>query len=139
MTTYEFCQFADSHHFGYNHELKEQFLREARGMLNRLALHLGLTPGSFDIRTNRAGVAAAGEVILQHDRFVICVDGGIYFRGAKSFYWRTCRDCTTSTGGANHWVSFQQLGTGVGYSQFLDEIRATWTPAPEEQVALMAS
>ena len=142
MTTYEFCQFADSHHFGYNHELKDQFLREARNFLSRLALHLGLAPGSFEIRTNRGGIAAAGEVSLHHDRFVICLDGGIDFRGARSFYWRTCqnrRDYTLSTGGANRWVSFQQLGTGLGYSRFLDEIRETWTPAPEERVALMAS
>ncbi len=135
MKTSEFCRFVLSHSFSYNYFCKELFLREARSFLRRLAKDLRLAPDSFEIRTNRGGIAGSGEVILHHDHVYIFVDEGVNFGQGKAFYWRTCEDRKDFTGGTNRWVTFAELATTAGYDRFLGAIEAALAGARPELMA----
>ena len=52
----------------YNEQHKRRFHTIARSRLKNLAAELGLKPGSYDLRSNRAGIAVSGEITLHHDR-----------------------------------------------------------------------
>lgn len=50
----------------YDEQQKRRFHTTARSRLKKLAAELALPPGSFEIRSNRAGIAVSGEVTLHH-------------------------------------------------------------------------
>jgi hypothetical protein len=71
----------------YHGEQKKEFHRQARIALRSLARELRFPESSYDLRSNRAGVAVSGEITLHHDRVYIQVcqpatgaDGGILIR-----------------------------------------------------------
>lgn len=92
----------------YDPEHKRAFLATARARLRRLAVEFGLTPGSYDLRSNAGGVAVSGEVTLHTDAVYVQVcqpatghDTGILIR--------TCRGRRDFTGGPNHFVPLALL------------------------------
>jgi hypothetical protein len=85
----------------YDGEQKNAFHRQARFALRALAKELRFREASYDLRTNRAGVAVSGEITLHHDRVYIQVcqpatgaDSGILIR--------TCDGRRDYEGGRNH-------------------------------------
>ena len=71
----------------YDPERKRHFHIYARRQLQQLANALALTPGSYDLRSNPAGIAVSGEVTLHADALYVQVsqpatqaDTGILFR-----------------------------------------------------------
>lgn len=52
----------------YDAEQKRRFHAIARSRLKKLAAELGLARGSYDLRSNKAGIAVSGEITLHHDR-----------------------------------------------------------------------
>lgn len=50
----------------YDEQQKRRFHTMARSRLRRLAAELNLLPGSYDLQSNKAGVAVSGEVTLHH-------------------------------------------------------------------------
>jgi hypothetical protein len=52
-------------------EGKDAFHRAAKKQLNRLAKEMGFAAGSFDLRSNKAGMATSGEIILQSEHIYI--------------------------------------------------------------------
>ncbi len=57
----------------YDDQQKDRFHRTAKRRLKDLAALLGWSPGSYDLRTNRAGVAVSGEITLHHDAVYVQV------------------------------------------------------------------
>ena len=51
----------------YEPDIKRRFHAEARPRLRLLAASLGLSPGSFDLRSSAGGIAASGKVTFRHD------------------------------------------------------------------------
>ena len=85
----------------YDGEQKKQFHREARPRCARSQRSCGSRTSSFDLRSNRGGVAVSGEITLHHDRVYIQVcqpatgaDSGILIR--------TCEGRRDYEGGRNH-------------------------------------
>jgi hypothetical protein len=85
----------------YDGEQKKALHRQARIALRALAKELRFPESSYDLRSNRAGVAVSGEIILHHDRVYIQVcqpatgpDSGILIR--------TCEGRRDYEGGRNH-------------------------------------
>ncbi|WP_051133935.1 hypothetical protein [Methylocystis sp. ATCC 49242] len=92
----------------YDGEQKKAFHRRARTALRALAKELRLSEVSYDLRSNRGGVAVSGEITLHHERVYIQVcqpaigaDSGILIR--------TCEGRRDYDGGRNHFAPLSLL------------------------------
>jgi hypothetical protein len=92
----------------YDEQQKRRFHTTARSRLKKLATELSLAPGSFEIRSNKAGVAVSGEVTLHHDRAYIQV-GQFGLSSGHGILIRTCKGRKDYTGGPNHFVALTML------------------------------
>ena len=88
--------------------VKAEWHKTGKKILNSLAKELGLAKGTYDIRSNMAGVAVSGEVTLHGEN--------IYVQLSESclgpdwgFMWRTCKGRKDYTGGANQWARWDML------------------------------
>jgi len=92
----------------YDEQHKRRFHTTARSRLRRLAAELNLPPGSYDLRSNMAGVAVSGEVTLHHGRVYIQVSQFVLSSG-HGILIRTCKGRKDYTGGPNHFVALAML------------------------------
>jgi hypothetical protein len=74
-----------------------------RRVLRAIAAELGLQSGTFDIRSNLGGTAVAGEITLHGEHIYI------QFSEGDSFMYRSCEGRKDYTGGANHWMLYDDL------------------------------
>jgi hypothetical protein len=100
----------------YNPEIKQRFHAAARRRLRRLAAALGFSAGSFDLRSNPAGIAVSGEITLHHDTVYVQVcqrsigaDSGILIR--------TCQGRRDYTGGPNYFAALRLLDDEVALAK----------------------
>lgn len=93
---------------GYHPENKEAFHREAKRLLKLLAGQLGLSRGSYDIRSNMGGIAVAGEVTLHTERLYIQIFKPLTDMGNQIMY-RRCDGRKDFTGGPNHFAKIHRL------------------------------
>ena len=92
----------------YDEQQKRRFHTTARSRLKKLAAELALPPGSFEIRSNRAGIAVSGEITLHHERARIQV-GQFGMSSGHGILIRTCKGRKDYTGGPNHFVALTML------------------------------
>ncbi|WP_189479118.1 hypothetical protein [Mesorhizobium sp.] len=92
----------------YDGEQKRRFHTTARSRLKRLAAELALPSGSYELRSNKGGIAVSGEIILHHDRTYIQV-GQFGLSSGHGVLIRTCNGRRDFTGGANHFVALSLL------------------------------
>lgn len=92
----------------YDDAQKRRFHATARSRLKQLAAELHLPPGTFEIRSNRGGIAVSGEVTLHHDRAYVQV-GQFGLSSGHGILIRTCEDRRDYTGGANHFAALTLL------------------------------
>jgi hypothetical protein len=88
------------------HANKEAFHRRAKAVAKLIAAELGLAPGSYDVRSNKAGIAVGGEVTLHSDTLYVQFGQGFNREG---FLYRSCRGRKDYTGGSNHWMRWREL------------------------------
>jgi hypothetical protein len=112
----------------YDEAQKRRFHSTARSRLKLLATELCLPAGSFDIRSNKGGVAVSGEITLHHDRVYIQV-GQFGLSSGHGILIRTCKGRKDYTGGPNHFIALTMLDdtpalaaavravTGVGHAE----------------------
>jgi hypothetical protein len=92
----------------YDDDQKRQFHNAARRQLKALASALSIQPGSFDLRTNRGGIAVSGEITLHADNLYVQVSQPA--TGADSgILIRTCKGRKDYTGGRNHFAPLSSL------------------------------
>lgn len=89
-----------------DHVTKNRFHLLAGKRLRELAKLLELAPGSFDVRSNKAGPAVAGEVTLHTERLYLRTCIGF---GAPRVLFRTCKGLKDYTGGANNYMPLDML------------------------------
>lgn len=82
----------------YDKQQKRRFHTTARSRLKKLVAELALPPGSFDLRSNRAGIAVSGEITLHHDRTYIQV-GQFGLSSGHGILIRTCKGRKDYTSG----------------------------------------
>ena len=82
---------------------KEDFHKRYARALREIAKGLGLTVGTFDIRSNKAGPGVLGEVTLHGERIYMQVGGSCCGEDRPDLLYRTVRGRTDYTGGVNHW------------------------------------
>jgi hypothetical protein len=92
----------------YDEQQKRRFHTTARSRLKKLAAELALPSGSFDLRSNKAGIAVSDEITLHHDRVYIQV-GQFGMSSGHGILIRTCKGRKDYTGGPNHPVALTML------------------------------
>ena len=92
----------------YDAEAKRVFHSRARSQLRRIAIALGLEPGSYDLRSNLAGIAVSGEITLHGDHLYVQVSQSAmgYHSG---ILFRTCKGRKDYVGGPNNFASLDLL------------------------------
>jgi hypothetical protein len=93
----------------YDERQKSAFHREARLRLKAVASALGLLPESYDLRSNKGGIAVSGEVTLHGE--------AIYMQASQPFAGgpetglliRSCKGRKDYTGGPNNFAPLSML------------------------------
>lgn len=96
----------------YNHDQKQAFHRTAKARLKALAEALGLPEGSYDLRSNKGGIAVSGEAILHHENvYIVAQQSAFGGEGgaATGLLVRTCEGRKDYTGGRNHMMHLREL------------------------------
>ena len=92
----------------YDPEAKRLFHVHARRRLLELAATLGLSPCSFDLRSNAGGIAVSGEVTLHADHLYVQASQPAF--GADSgILFRSCDGRRDYVGGVNNLASLDLL------------------------------
>lgn len=94
----------------YNELGKKAFLAEGLKVMKQLAKDLALPDGSFNIRTNKSGVACSGEVILHADNVYVSLEQR--FGNSSEVLYRTCKGQKDYSGGHNNWASVSSFADG---------------------------
>jgi hypothetical protein len=104
----------------YDYEAKQRWHNLARQVLRYYAKRLDLAPGSYDIRSNKAGPACSGEVTLHAEKvyFQLSADNATRTWG---FLYRHCDGLKDYTGGANRWMKPELLADERAVYQLLQE------------------
>ena len=105
----------------YDGDRKCEFHRLARRQLSLLAKALDLPPGSFDLRSNIAGIAVSGEITLHAERIYVqasqpfgAFDSGILIR--------TCNSRKDYVGGPNNFASLDLLHEPVKLARMVTQL-----------------
>lgn len=100
-----------NNNFEYDYLNKTEFHKLAKAELRKLVKHLGMTRGTYDIRSNLGGDAVAGEVILHTEKvYLQIISKGFGEKGLRVMY-RTCKGRKDYTGGQNNYVSLEEFLT----------------------------
>jgi hypothetical protein len=92
----------------YDDAQKAAFHHTARKRLKALAAVMGWDAESYDLRSNRAGIAVSGEITLHHETVYIQVSQSACGPGCGILI-RTCRGRRDHTGGPNHFAPLPLL------------------------------
>lgn len=105
----------------YDVDAKRLFHSRARSQLRRVATALGLKPGSYDLRSNQAGIAVSGEIILHSDRLYVQVSQSAmgYHSGVL---FRTCKGRKDFVGGPNNFASLDLLNRPDELAHWIREV-----------------
>lgn len=93
----------------YNEGRKEVFHRNGKRILKEIATRLGLPNKSYDIRSNKGGIAVSGEVTLHGENIYISFAQHGTGSNSMGFMYRSCKGRKDFTGGANNWMKWREL------------------------------
>ena len=97
----------------YNEVNKARFHVLGKKILRVVAKELGLQKGTYDIRSNMAGIAVSGEITLHSEHLYIDLSQG----GVEGmFMYRSCRGRKDYVGGHNQWMGWINLSDLYGYA-----------------------
>lgn len=94
--------------YGYDEAQKQRFHTVARARLRQLVSALRLPSGSYDLRSNKGGIAVSGEITLHHECVYIQVSQSALGSG-MGILIRTCRGRRDYVGGTNNWAPLTLL------------------------------
>jgi hypothetical protein len=104
----------------YDTVAKRLFHSRARSQLRRLATALGLRPGSYDLRSNPAGIAVSGEITLHSDRLYVQASQSAMGNGSGILF-RTCKGRKDYVGGPNNFAPLDLLNNPAELAQRIQE------------------
>ena len=105
----------------YDAEAKRLFHSRTRAQLRRLATALDLEAGSYDLRSNQAGIAVSGEITLHGDHLYVQVSQSAmgYHSG---ILFRTCKGRKDFVGGPNNFASLDLLNRPGELAHWIREV-----------------
>lgn len=92
----------------YDEAAKKLFHSDGRKALKRLADALRLAEGSYDLRSNKAGIAVSGEVTLHGEDIYVQLSLGCMGPG-REIMFRHVAGRKDYCGDRNHWVDIAEL------------------------------
>jgi hypothetical protein len=104
----------------YDEHAKRLFHSRARSQLRRLATALDLSPGSYDLRFNRAGIAVSGEITLHTEHLYVQASQSA-MGNANGILFRTCKGRKDYVGGPNNFASLDLLNSPEALAQRIRE------------------
>jgi hypothetical protein len=104
----------------YDEHAKRLFHSRARSQLRRLATALGLAPGSYDLRSNPAGIAVSGEITLHTECLYVQASQSV-MGNANGILFRTCKGWKDYVGGSNNFASLDLLNRPEELAQRIQE------------------
>jgi hypothetical protein len=104
----------------YDADRKAAFLGGARLVARRIAKALKLPKGTYEIRTNPAGIAVSGDVTLHADGIYISLEQSCM--GDHRFMFRACNGQRDYGGGANQWMYWDEL---LDFDKAVERFRKT--------------
>lgn len=110
----------------YNDEAaanKALFHRHGKALLKRVAYDLGYRPDSYDLDSNKAGIAVSGEITLHTDDLFVQFSSPSYCDEYQILY-RRCEGRQDYRGQRNHFLTFRAL---EDYPQFIAGLQALRT------------
>ena len=99
----------------YDPEGKRAFHREARSALRIAARHMGLGPGDYDLRSNMAGTAISGDIVLHADEIYIQVSIPCFGPGREVMF-RRCKGRSDYRGLHNNFCDIAVLADPVRFT-----------------------
>jgi hypothetical protein len=109
----------------HDEHAKRLFHSRARSQLRRLATALGLSPGSYDLRSNPAGIAVSGEITLHTECLYVQASQSV-MGNANSILFRTCKGRKDYVGGPNNFASLDLLNRPEELAQRIRERCHVW-------------
>ena len=103
-----------------------------------LAEVLGLPEGSYDLRSNKGGIAVSGEVTLHGENVYIQASQPVAGSPATGLLIRSCDGRRDFTGGPNHFASLAALDSPKGLADYVLRVSPSVRPdleTPEEGLA----
>ena len=97
-----------NHDCAYDEAQKRRFHATARARLRQLADALNMPVGSYDLRSNKAGIAVSGEITLHHDCVYVQVSQSSLGSNAGILI-RTCHGRRDYAGGHNNFAALSLL------------------------------
>lgn len=85
---------------------KDYYHLEGKKFLRDLAKEIGIPAGTFDVRSNKAGMAVSGEVTLHSDTIYVQLHDG---RKGIEILFRSCKGRGDYSGGQNFYASLPLL------------------------------
>jgi len=104
----------------YDEHAKRLFHSRARSQLRRLATALDISPGSYDLRSNRAGIAVSGEITLHTEHLYVQASQSA-MGNANGILFRTCKGRKDYVGGPNNFASLDLLNSPEALAQRIRE------------------
>lgn len=91
----------------YDEQAKKLFHSDGRKALKRLAEALCLADGSYDLRSNKGGIAVSGEIILHGEELYVQLGLGI--GTGREVMFRRVTGRKDYCGDRNHWAAIGEL------------------------------
>lgn len=114
--------------FSYNEENKKQLHNAALKALRKLAANLDLEKSSYDVRSNKAGIAVSGEITLHADKIYVQISESFMGPGLQVMY-RTCNHRKDYTGHQNNYATVDKLEDPVFIKRIKDMMERVKEPA----------
>ena len=101
--------------------IKALYHRRGKEQLKKLAAALGLPKGTYDIRSNKGGIAGSGEITLHTDA-LYCQLSQCCLGAGEEVLYRSCKGRTDYTGGRNHFAAAKVLDDPETFAAHLRSI-----------------
>ncbi|MCC5610990.1 hypothetical protein LC612_30635 [Nostoc sp. CHAB 5834] len=102
---------------------KSAFHKEGKKFLKALAKQLDLRDGTYDIRSNVAGMAVSGEVTLHGDHLYVQLSESCIGRRGVQMLYRSCEGRKDYCGGRNNFAFMADLNNGDTQARVVDYMR----------------
>jgi hypothetical protein len=102
---------------------KEAFHKQGVAFLRKLAKSLGLPPGTFDVRSNKGGMAVSGEITLHSDDLYLQLSESCIGPGVQALY-RTCDGRKDYCGHQNRFAKMAEFSGSENQARMVAQLRA---------------
>lgn len=108
---------------------KKALHSSGKSFLRGLAGDLNLPEGSYDVRSNKGGIAVSGEVTLHGESIYVQLSESCMGRGGINVMFRNCAGKKDYSGGQNNFIDAAQLSKGA-YKGFVASCVTLMETAP---------